>query len=46
MIIERKPKIDLSDLKEQYGELIKRLENNDISDSIVNFAKLIQVYNG
>jgi len=45
MILERKSKVNIPDLQEQYGQIINQLTSTDLSVSLINFAKLMQVYN-
>jgi len=46
MILERKPKINIFDLKENFGQLLKKLVNADLSESLIKFAEIMQIYNG
>jgi len=46
MILERKPKINMTDLKELYERLFQNEENTNLSVPLVEFASFMQVYNG
>ena len=45
MILERKPGVNIPELKEQYGPLASKIEIADF-ESLIEFAKLMQIYNG